>query len=199
MISSFSAIPLAITLTISFVDVSPSTERQLYVILTTSERAFWSISEEIAQSVVIKLSVVAILGWIIPLPLAIPPRAHLFPHISNSTATSFLTVSVVIIAVAAASLPVYESVSARGLTAFSIGSIGKICPITPVEATITSSGLIPSALAVSSHILYAFSSPSALQVLAFFELAITAIALPPVFSRLFFVTRIGAPFTLFCV
>ena len=56
-----------------------------------------------------------------------------------------------------------------------------------------------SSFATSSHILLAFSTPSALQVLAFFELAITAIALLSLFLRLSFVTIMGAPLTLFCV
>ena len=71
--------------------------------------------------------------------------------------------------------------------------------MTPVEATITCSLGILSSLATSSHILSAFSTPSALHVFAFLEFAITAIALFPLFSKFAFVTRIGAPFTLFWV
>ena len=97
--------PSASTQTISFVDVSPSTDRQLYVIFVISSSAFCSISREIAASVVIKFSVVAIFGQIIPLPFAIPPRRQFFPPSENPTATSFLTVSVVIIAVAARRFP----------------------------------------------------------------------------------------------
>ena len=88
-----------------------------------------------------------------PEPFAIPPIVHCTPPISNLTAYSFFIVSVVIIAVAAASLPVYESPSVSGFMPSSIGSIGKVCPITPVEATITSSLLIPSAFAARSHII----------------------------------------------
>ena len=71
--------------------------------------------------------------------------------------------------------------------------------MTPVEATITSSGAMPNSLAANSHIMRAFSSPSALQVLAFLLLAITALARLPVAARFFLVTRIGAPFTLLVV
>ena len=80
-----------------------------------------------------------------------------------------------------------------------IGSIGNGCPITPVDATITSSSAIPSSFAASSHIICAFSTPSALQVFAFLLFAITALALLPDFARFSFVTIIGAPFTLFVV
>ena len=62
VISMFSANPFDISATISLVDWSPSTDKQLYVIFTTSLRAFWSISLETAQSVVMKFKVVAILG-----------------------------------------------------------------------------------------------------------------------------------------
>ena len=80
---------------------------------------------------------------------------------------------------------------------FSIGSIGNVKPITPVEATITSSFLIFSSFAASSHIFSAFSTPSALQVFAFFEFTIIAWEILFVFCKLLFVTIIGAPFTLF--
>ena len=62
VISLFSAIPLAIKTTISFVDVSPSIDRQLYVTLTISDNASCNSFEDIAQSDVIKFRVVAIFG-----------------------------------------------------------------------------------------------------------------------------------------
>ena len=83
--------------------------------------------------------------------------------------------------------------AARSGAVSAMGSIGSTWPITPVEATITSCGSMCSALPAISHMLQAFSSPSALQVFALPELQITACAMP--FSRLRFVTRIGAPFT----
>ena len=60
---------------------------------------------DIFTSEVINESIVAILGLIIPLPLAIPPIVHFLPSIVNSTATDFGIVSVVIIAAAASSEP----------------------------------------------------------------------------------------------
>ena len=59
-----------------------------------------------AASVVINTSMVAMLGWIMPLPFAIPPSRQVFPPRVNSTAASFITVSVVMIAAAASLSPV---------------------------------------------------------------------------------------------
>ena len=134
-----------------------------------------------------------------PLPFAIPPRRHVFPPKEKETATSFFTVSVVIIAAAASPWFFGDKPSTSCPMCSAIGAIGSDCPITPVEATMTSSGVIRSCCAVSSHICHAFSSPSALHVLAFLLFTMTACAFPPVASRFFFVTIIGAPFTLLVV
>ena len=48
---------------------------------------------------------VPMLGWIMPEPLAMPPMRTVLPPMVVSTATSFFTVSVVMMAWAAASLP----------------------------------------------------------------------------------------------
>ena len=181
----------------SFVEVSPSILKQLYVTLTISDNAACIISPEIATSVVIKLRVVAILGWIMPLPFAMPPSLHFLPFKRNSTATSFWTVSVVIIAFAAASCPSMLNPSASSCIAFANGSTDIGAPMTPVEATITRSAVIPNSSAVNLQTAFATSTPLALQVFAFFEFTITACALPPLCARFAFVTKIGAPFTLF--
>ena len=55
-----------------------------------------------AQSVVAKHSMVAMLGWIMPLPLEMPPTFTVLPPISTSAAASLGRVSVVMMAVAAA-------------------------------------------------------------------------------------------------
>ena len=94
---------------------------------------------EIARSVVIKASMVHILGWIMPDPLHMPPTVTVFPPISNCTATSFGFVSVVIMALAASAassrlLPRHGAIAAIPSLSFSIGSC---IPITPVEATST--------------------------------------------------------------
>ena len=68
-----------------------------------------------------------------------------------------------------------------------MGSMGSTWPMTPVEATTTSWGSMPRAWAAKSHMAWAFSTPSALQVLALPELQMTALAAP---SAMFFrVTR----------
>ena len=101
VISAFPARPFAITATISLVEVSPSTLTILKVFFTSVESARPSISGLMAQSVVMNTSMVAILGWIIPEPLAIPPMRHTLPPTVNSTATVFSLVSVVIMPSAA--------------------------------------------------------------------------------------------------
>ena len=58
----------------SFVEVSPSTLIMLKVFCTSPESAFCSISALTAASVVRNTSMVAMFGWIMPLPLAMPPR-----------------------------------------------------------------------------------------------------------------------------
>ena len=72
-----------------------------------------------------------------------------------------------------------------------MGSMFSVIPMTPVEATMMSLGEMPKAFAVISHIISAFSTPSALQVLALPLLQIIACAIP---SAMFaFVTVMGAP------
>ena len=86
-------------------EVSPSTLMRLKLTFTVSSRAVLIISGEMAQSVVRKHSMVPMLGWIMPEPLAMPPMRTVLPPTSVSTAASFFTVSVVIMAWAAASDP----------------------------------------------------------------------------------------------
>ena len=98
---------------------------------------------------------------------------------------------------AAAAEPCGEREAASAAAWERIGSMGSTWPMTPVEATMTSSGATCRLSAAMPHIMRAFSSPSALQVLALPLLQMTAWAMPSRrFSR---VTRIGAPFTRFCV
>ena len=62
VISALPDSPFAITASVSFVEVSPSTLIILNVVSAAFLTAFWSISAEIAQSVVTKQSIVAIFG-----------------------------------------------------------------------------------------------------------------------------------------
>ena len=134
---------------------------------------------------------VAMLGWIIPEPFAMPPTRQGFPFRMNAN------VSVVMIASAAASPPVSERPADSASPAARIGSMGSGSPITPVEATITSFSATPVIRAARPHILRAFCSPSALQVFALPLLTTTACAVPS--AKCSLVTAIGAPLTLFCV
>ena len=72
--------PLASTTHMSLVEVSPSTVTRLKVRGTISWRASWSSSRVIAQSVVTKQSMVPMLGWIIPEPLAMAPMVTVLPR-----------------------------------------------------------------------------------------------------------------------
>ena len=93
------------------VEVSPSTLIWLKVAGTTADSAFCSSAGAILTSVVINSSIVAILGWIIPDPLAMAPIWQVVPFTSNASAYSLGWVSVVIIAVAAAWLPAASALS----------------------------------------------------------------------------------------
>ena len=80
-------------------------------------------------------SIVASCGWIIPEPFAIPPTEN--P--SSETADSFVRVSVVRIASAAAGPPCRDRAGTASRRPPSTFSSGSSTPITPVERTSTSS------------------------------------------------------------
>jgi hypothetical protein len=186
------------TLTMSLVLVSPSTETLLKLLRTQSVRAAWRGACSMAQSVVTKQSMVAMSGWIMPEPLAIAPTLTLAPSMSSSTAASLGTVSVVMMASRARAPPLLESPALSAGIAFSIASMLILWPITPVDATITSVASRPQASAAKRAMALASARPcSPVQVLALPELTITALARPS--ARLSMVTRIGWPFTLFRV
>ena len=145
---------------------------------TTSARsASCRSSLEIAASVVTKPSMVHILGWIIPLPFAMPPMVTVFPESSMVTATCLEWVSVVMMA-SAASRPastVSESVPASAFTPAVILSMGSCIPITPVEATSTEVSGIPSASAAAKAVCLQYSLPcSPVQAFAIPEFTTTA-------------------------
>ena len=164
MLLSFSifllpAIPFAIRRTESLVDVSPSTEIMLKVSSTIERSIVCKSFSSTAASEVIKHSIVAIFGCIIPEPLHIPPICTGTPSTSNSTAACFDLVSVVIIASAASAASAAAAPSCPGscFIPFPIISIGSCFPITPVLATSTASSLIPSSAAVCAAIRRHFS------------------------------------------
>ena len=164
---------------ISLVEVSPSTVTRLKVRGTISWRASFNISWEIAQSLVTKQSMVPMLGWIMPEPLAMAPMVTVLPPMGTITALSFFSVSVVIMARAASSEPPSLFIcSARMGTPCSMAAMLRVWPMTPVEATTKSVGFSPVAAAAAAHIFSAFSCPSGAQALALPEFAITPRATP---------------------
>ena len=95
-------VPFASSMTVSLVEHSPSTVMALKVVLTAARSARCSSGSGTAASVVTKPSMVAIIGSIIPEPLAIPPMTASRPSIATRAAASFGNGSVVMIARAAA-------------------------------------------------------------------------------------------------
>ena len=119
---------------------------------TASFSARRSIAGVIAASVVMNPSIVAMFGSIIPEPLTHPPTVILLPPIATVAAASFGLVSVVITAFATASDFSRERPSAFAAAFAPAASLstGSRRPITPVDATSTSNGSIPSSPAVTS-------------------------------------------------
>ena len=103
--------------TVSFVDVSPSTEIILYVSCTSSLSAAWRAFLEIFASVVINASMVHMFGWIMPDPFR--HTADRYKRIADlhRDRRFFFRVSVVMIACAAcvpASVPVFSIMPVPG-------------------------------------------------------------------------------------
>ena len=137
-----------------------------------------------AASVVTKLSMVHMLGWIMPEPLHMPPMVTRTPPSSSCTAASLFFVSVVMMALEAA-VPLSGPASRRGAMALipaSIRSMGSCFPITPVDATKTPSCGIPRTWAAVAAVRLQYSMPSSpVQALAIPALMTTAwAAAPPV-------------------
>ena len=143
VISAFPAWPLARMTTMSLVEVSPSTLTILKVRCTSLESAFCSMAGLTAASVVRNTSIVAMLGWIIPEPLAMPPSTHCLPPTVNSTASCLGTVSVVMMPSTAASAWSPRPAASAGMPP-AMGVISSGWPMTPVDATTTSSAAMPS-------------------------------------------------------
>ena len=132
-----------------------------------------------AASVTTKASMVAMSGAIIPEPLAIPAMVTGTPSIWHLAAAPLGKVSVVMIARAAASMPSARKPAARSATRPVIFSTGRRWPITPVEATNTSSGGQSRAAAMATASARTAASPSApRKTLALPALTITARARP---------------------
>ena len=133
----------------------------------------------IAASVTTKASMVAMSGAIMPEPFAMPAMVTAAPSISAVAKAPLGKVSVVMIARAAASMPSARRASVRSGTLAVMRSTGRRSPMTPVEATSTSSGAHRSAAATASASARTAASPSApRKTLALPALTMTARALP---------------------
>ena len=167
--------PDDISKTMSLVDMQPSESIRSKVISVAWRRAESRAAGSATASVVITTSIVASAGASMPAPLAIPPTDHPPPVASDCLST----VSVVMIAVAAACPPEPDSAATAASIPEVILFIGNSSPIRPVEATTTSPGETPAAAPRCSALRQASRNPAApVQALAPPELSTTASTLP---------------------
>ena len=120
--------PFASAITVSLVDMSPSTVMVLNVSSTASASAACSTAGATVASVVMKQSIVAIWGWIIPEPLAIAANLTALPPMSISRNATFVRRSVVRIASAAGMASSPSAATSAG-TAAAIRSTGSGMPM----------------------------------------------------------------------
>src|ERR1035437_930930 len=167
--------PDDISRTVSLVDMQPSESIRSKVISVAPRSAASRAPASATASVVITTSIVASAGASMPAPFAIPPTDHPSPVASACLST----VSVVMIAVAAACPPVSDSAATAASIPVMILSMGNSSPIRPVEATTTSPGDTPSAVARCSALRWVSANPAApVQALAPPELSTTASTRP---------------------
>jgi len=132
----------------SFVDMSPSTVMVLNVSSTASVSAACNTAGATVASVVMKQSIVAICGWIIPEPLAIAANFTALPPMSISRNAAFVRRSVVRIASADGMASSPSDATSAGIAA-AIRSAGSGAPMAPVEAVSTAPPSMPSAWAAA--------------------------------------------------
>ena len=145
MSGSLPAAPLASSTAMSLGEVSPSTVTRLKLRSVATLNVFCRHLFSTAASVVRKASIVPMFGWIMPLPLAVPPTVTVLPPTSTRTAASLVRVSVVRMA-SAKPAPSRPRPAATPSIPAEIFAIGRCSPITPVEATATSSSLYSQSL-----------------------------------------------------
>ena len=147
-------------------------------------------------SVMTNASSVAMFGWIMPAPLAMPRTTTSIPPTPTATPMVFDRVSVVMIASATSPYPTSVGVMAR--TAVAMRWSGRGTPMTPVLATATSWRAQPIFSAAAPAIATASRSPcSPVQAFAFPLLTTIARSAPR--SRCRRVTTQGAAMTWFVV
>ena len=158
-IAAFPATPLAITTTVSLVEPSPSIVTQLYVWSATRLSAPRKNAGDTFASVVMNESIVAMLGSIIPEPLAMPEIVTCLRFTTTVVLAYLAKVSVVRIASAARLKPLALSSFCASTAPARIFAIGRGSPITPVDETRTSSALQPMALPAAAAMAAASRRP----------------------------------------
>src|SRR5436309_3394027 len=152
--------PLASSSAVSFVLVSPSTEMALKLRSATRRSRGCNAPGSATASVVRTASNVAMSGWIIPAPLAIPPTVTMPAAVSRRTAQCFGRVSVVMMARAASTPPRGVRRVAASRSAAAICATGRGTPITPVESTSAVRGGRAAACSAAWATVRAAASPS---------------------------------------
>src|SRR5262245_15950975 len=170
------AAPLASSSTVSLVDMQPSVSSRSKVIRVAACRAVLSSAASRSASVVTTHNMVASAGAIMPAPLAMPPLVEPSARWKAIVAT----VSVVLMASAAASPPTREASATAASAPASRRSIGRRSPISPVEQMAISPAESPSAVARRSALVWVSVKPSGpVQAFAPPELRSTARTRPP--------------------
>ena len=167
----------------SFVEVSPSTESWFHVRDAAPASSARSVAGSAVASVRMTESIVAIRGWIMPTPLAMPLTViDAVPPPAAGTSTRVVAVFVVESVVRSATAAAWSASSvaasdppATRTTVSRTSSTGSRVPMTPVERWSTSAGAQPTAPATASPIAAWSASPSG-PVAAFAdpEVAMTA-------------------------
>ncbi|CCH71807.1 hypothetical protein BN11_110027 [Nostocoides australiense Ben110] len=163
--------PEASAITVSLVDIQPSESIRSKVLAVAARSAASRSAGATWASVVSTTSMVAKAGASMPAPLAMPPTLHPGPEYAAVLAT----VSVVMIASAAAGPPSPDSSPATWAHPARSVSMGSSSPIMPVEQTATSPAEMPSNSATTSAVLWVSWNPCGpVQALAPPELRMTA-------------------------
>ena len=153
----------------------------------------------IGASVATNDSIVAMSGWIIPAPFAMPVTVTGTPSTSTRRDAPLGTVSVVMIAETAANQRSGASAAFAAGSAATIFATGSGSMITPVENGSTCCGAQPSIAATAAQVASAAAMPAA-PVPAFALPALTISArMPPVCARWRRHTCTGAAQNRFCV
>ena len=137
-IGAIGALPVAASTKLSLVDVSPSTVAPLNDTSATSRSSGCRTARATGASVAMNASIVAMSGWIMPAPFAMPVTVTVAPSIVACRDAPLGTVSVVMIAFAASNQPSARALARAAGSAATSRSTGSGSMITPVEYVSTS-------------------------------------------------------------